>query len=201
MADTIESIEDGFKALPGELGGDPLSSTPAEVTDDGTNIYTVITGEGGKRLALEATDDQIIVVEDKFRTGFECKTCDGEQHTGKNCEWCKGTGVEPDSDTPRGCRFCANKIIGKQVCPDCKGTGGLLIAPDVAKRRPTTGVVTSIGPLVHEKGTLKVGTRVLYSLFAGSAIQFKQSVCVRIMHQHEVMCILHGAMKIGDNVK
>lgn len=160
------------------------------------NRYTVIKG-GNSGLALEAMGDLIIVVEDKFRTGFECKVCDGEKHLDEPCQHCNGTGATTGNAGTFPCGFC-KEFPGKKPCPECKGKGGLLIAPEIAQRRPTTGTVMSVG---LETKLLVPGDRVLYSLFAGSAIQFKQRAVIRIMHEHEVMCRMYGTSKIGDAVK
>lgn len=59
------------------------------------------------KLALEALGDVIIVKEDRFRTGYECQTCDGEGHTTTVCTRCKGSKIETIDDK----------------CPVCDGSG------------------------------------------------------------------------------
>lgn len=44
-------------------------------------------------LALESLGSNILILEDPFRTGFECKGCDGEGHTDKPCPNCHGNKV------------------------------------------------------------------------------------------------------------
>ena len=172
------------------------------------NRYTIIKGTGASQLALEAMGDLLIVVEDRFKSGFECPVCNSNgqyndimsdsierKKTKIPCEACNQTGkslVNPEIV----CKVCRGEK--EVICPSCGGSGGTLITPEVAQRRPTTGTVMSSGP---ETKFLSPGDRVLYSLFAGSAIQFKQRATVRIMHEHEVMCRLHGNLKVGDYVK
>src|SRR5437868_3186778 len=57
--------------------------------------------------ALEALDNFIIVQEDKFRTGYECKACDGEGHGTTVCPSCNGSKTQT----------VTNK------CPNCLGSG------------------------------------------------------------------------------
>lgn len=44
-------------------------------------------------IALEALNNNILILEDAFRTGFECKACDGEGHTKQLCPTCGGNKV------------------------------------------------------------------------------------------------------------
>ena len=107
---------------------------------------------------------------------------------------------------------------GKKVCPQCGGKGALIVAPQDSQRKPTSGVIKSVGPEVSDKPylhstmgsvetvknnpyPLKVGDRVLYSQFAGTGIELKQKGFIRIMHAHEVMCKLYGTGRLGDFVK
>lgn len=52
-------------------------------------VLAIIDGE----LALEALNNNIVILEDPFRTGFECKACDGEGHTKEPCKSCAGSKV------------------------------------------------------------------------------------------------------------
>ncbi len=179
---------------------DKAQETPSK------NRYTIIRGTGAAQLALEAMGDLLIVIEDKFKSGFECPVCNagGEYNelasstsvkTMIPCGDCASTGMSLLNPLIK-CKSCQGS--GSTVCPSCGGTGGTLITPETAQRRPTTGTVMSSGP---ETKFLFPGDRVLYSLFAGSAIQLKQRATVRIMHEHEVMCKLHGNLKVGDYIK
>ncbi len=167
--------------------------------------YTIVKS-GQNELVLEALGDLIIVLEDKFKTGFECSKCQGECYEDVPCKYCNGTGKEGIGDEERLCRFCCPKYLletgnvqpGKTLCNLCEGKGATLIAPDIAQRRPSSGKITSIGWDVKH---VAVGDRVLYSQFAGTGINFKQKDAVRIMHEHEVMCKIYGTGKFGDIVK
>src|SRR5690348_13340388 len=84
--------------------------------------------------ALEALDNFIIVQEDKFRTGYECKACDGEGHGTTVCPKCKGSKTRVISD------ICPERLGKKKVldlfralgepeglikyktCKECEGT-------------------------------------------------------------------------------
>jgi len=178
------------------------------ITEDKEALVNVaIVSDGRTEIAIEALDDQIIIEEDKFKSGYECTMCDGESYLDETCDFCKGAGKENVGTTEeRMCRMCCPPSLletlstkpGKKLCPTCKGQGSLIIAPQMSMRRPTSGVVKSIGPAVK---TIKVGDRALYSMFAGTAINFKQKGTIRIMHEHEVMSRLHGIGKIGEWIR
>lgn len=181
-------------------------------------------------LALECIGDQIIVLEDKFKTGYECSKCDGEGYTDEECDFCKGTGKENvGTERESLCRICCPRNLvdsgmyspGKKVCELCKGMGATIVAPQSSERKPTSGIIKSVGPDVLEdtfpkhwllkivwflRGKwwsypMKVGDRVLYSQFAGTGINLRQKDFIRIMHAHEVMCRIYGSGKLGDFVK
>lgn len=177
---------------------DAKSMTQLDVPEQLKKNVTIVTDKG-KSLALEATGDQIIVLQDKFRTGYECKTCDGEGYIEGKCGACNGEGIRGEAL----CNVCCPKNLlqsggyrmGGLICPNCKGMGSTIIAPDIAQRKATSGTIVSIGP---ECEYFVPGQRVLYSIFAGTEIEFKQKAVVRIMHEHEVMCRLWGVGNFGD---
>src|SRR3990172_5592755 len=163
------------------------------ITETGQpNIYTIVGGE----LAIEALGKRVIIVEDRFRTGYECSTCDGVGFFNEECPHCNGktilTGIESFSTCP-SCRI-EGRSTGKKLCPTCKGRGGLLIAPQEAEGRPSSGKIMSIGPEVK---ILKVGDRVIYSNYAGTAINFKQKAVVRILQEEEIFGRLYGTGDLG----
>lgn len=155
------------------------------------NIFSVPQGE----LGLEALDTHIIVEEDKFRTGYECKTCQGERFApDTKCPYCDGQKFVRDHDNNQmPCTRC--ECTGLRICTDCNGKGGLIVVPEEAMRRPTTGYVRSVGANVK---VLKVGDRVIYTNFVGHAINFKQRCVVRIMREHEVLGKLYGKKEISE---
>jgi len=113
-------------------------------------------------LKLRASGDRVIILEDEFRSGYECLRCLGKQIV--ECEQCNGTGQSTINNTLR-CSKCEGK---KRIsCPDCQGKGvekGGLIVPDASERRPTTGKIVSVGPKVEE---FVVGETVIYPDFVG----------------------------------
>lgn len=76
---------------------------------------------------------------------------------------------------------------------------GVLVIPDNAKRRPTTGVIKAAGPLAPmcesanlgctQKGCdkLHIGDRVLYGQFSGTLVQFKGKPAYTIFGADEVL--------------
>ena len=166
------------------------------------NTYTIVHGDKGD-IALVAWGDRLIIEEDKFKSGFECKTCDGDGHTDEVCPVCQGSKIELFDNVPTRCRACTvgtrdgRESYGYKLCPDCKGKGGLIITPETSQLRPSTGVIRSTGPDVK---FAKVGDHVLYSNMAGHAIHFKQKVVIRTMREHEVTTLIFGAGKIQEQL-
>jgi co-chaperonin GroES (HSP10) len=141
--------------------------------------------------ALRAIGERILVLEDEFKSGYECKDCDGKGHTDVVCKFCKGRRTYKGLDDGGSCPDCevgtsdGRKSFGYELCPTCKGQQARVIIPDSAKRRPLTGRILSIGRKVTE---FKVGDRVMYTNYTGTDFEIKGGIKVRIMLQHDVMC-------------
>jgi co-chaperonin GroES (HSP10) len=144
-------------------------------------------------LKFWALGDRVIIVEDEFKTGYECGVCGG---SGKApCGECGGVGTRNRGAVTVRCPHCAN---GAVTCPECNGKGGLLVAPEISQRRPTTGKVASAGPACK---TLKVGQAVMYSNYAGYVVDLARAgknVTVRILHETEVLCGMDGQLELRN---
>lgn len=186
---TVLPKEQSDKLLKEILEPDAFTNRPKD------NSYTII----DNRLAIEAKNTRIVIIEDEFKTGYECKACNGNLVViaiQELCPMCKSTGYEKGFDGLSECRICKGRK-GVRECGECKGKGGLLIAPETSKRRPTTGKVTSIGTDVK---VIKVGDHVLYQQQAGSAITLKGNVVLRIIHEDEVIACLYGVATLEQAV-
>jgi co-chaperonin GroES (HSP10) len=195
------------------------------------NTYILALG----KLGIEATDDKIVVVEDRFTNGSECRSCGGTGESNTECSLCHGVGEEPiQGGFSVQCRACGG--TGHKPCEACNGEGypkNVIIAPQTAQRRPSTGTIVSVGPLVgkyitqyptqitlykkvpstnyrgeptekeienYEEsptiidwGTVYfVGDRIIYSNFAGVAIELRQKIVIRIMRAHEILSKLYS---------
>lgn len=166
-------------------------------------------------IGLEAVGDNIIVLVDSYRSGYECTTCKG---TGK-LRMISRCACDPDiSDAelattvgvPRGCRnrFGApcescnfdyqSKRIDRTVdCHACKGKGATLIIPDRAQSLPTTGVILSVGPDVT-RGGIAVNKRVVATPHSGVFLPVMGNIPVRVYRQHEPLCIMYNIKKDGS---
>lgn len=196
------------------------SFLPAVGMDDTWNDQIYHINLGISSVGLSCIGDQIIVLEDKFRTGYECSKCDGECYLDEKCEFCNGTGKENyGTEQETICRMCCPRnlmdsfgvIPGKKICDRCGGKGSVIIAAPISQQKPSSGLIVSTGPDVlpdcrvinnitgqRWSYPMKIGDRVLYSRFAGSAIELKQKAVIRVLHAHEVLCKLYGKAKIGD---
>ena len=150
------------------------------------NIFHV--GEVG----FEAWEDRILVIEDPFRSGYECAKCN---KTGTVlCEGCAGTGMSAVVKDAR-CKQC--NATGKVMCPECQGKGEFLVIPQQSERRPTSGTIVSVGPRVRE---LRREQNVLYADYVGQVMDLsyedvhgaKQNCCLRVLRESEILCKLSG---------
>lgn len=144
-------------------------------------------------LKFWALGDRVLIIEDEFKSGYECSECGGSGNT--PCEGCGGTGRSKRMQMAR-CAVCEGK--GAVMCPTCLGKGGLLVAPEISQRRPTTGEVISVG---EKCVVLKPGQRVMYSNFAGYVVDLNRAgrnVAVRILHETEVLCAMEGQLLLKN---
>jgi co-chaperonin GroES (HSP10) len=146
-------------------------------------------------LTLEAHADRIVVVEDEFRSGYECATCGGTGNI-KCADCTDGTSaVNPLIK----CKSCAGTTW--ILCADCGGKGALLVIPEQSARRPTTGTIVSVGPDVTR---LTRGQSVIYPSFCGHVFDLNAvdlsgteiQVCIRIMRESEVIAKVSGHLDL-----
>jgi hypothetical protein len=139
----------------------------------------------GGKIALQATEDKIIILLDKFRSGYECTMCNGTGE-GRRCLDC-ANGVNSRGFKCKTCDGVPNRFIGAK-CPQCKGRGSSIIIPDSAKALPTSGTIVSVGPACSKR---KVGERVVFGAHVGFFLPFKGNVRLRMMREYEPLCLLY----------
>jgi co-chaperonin GroES (HSP10) len=152
-------------------------------------------------VSFRAKGDRLVIVEDPFVSGYECRTCLGKCSI--PCDQCENgrSKVNPEII----CKVCAGTT--KKTCPDCEGKGvikGGLVIAEKSQRRPTTGKIVSSGSMVGFKligdtyqkmESYKVGDRVMYGSFAGHSIDLDdkgKSVVLRILHDTEILSEVAG---------
>ena len=69
---------------------------------------------------FEANGHRMIVLQDEYRSGFECLKCNASGEI--ECNNCKGSGTSLVVKDAK-CSACNGR--GKSVCPECKGHGKL----------------------------------------------------------------------------
>jgi co-chaperonin GroES (HSP10) len=139
----------------------------------------------GGKIALQATEDKIIILLDKFKSGYECAMCGGTGD-GRRCIDCTD-GINARGFTCKICEGNPDRWIGKR-CPQCKGKGSTIIIPDSAKALPTSGTIVSVGPSCTKR---KVGERVVFGAHVGFFLPFKGNVRLRMMREYEPLCLLY----------
>jgi len=156
-------------------------SKPLEVSLEVENVIFVVGGKFG----LEAVEDKILILIDKYKSGYECHDCDG---TGvfNSCD-CTKKGTFGIKENGKTCTFreaCAKQTVGTK-CLRCNGTGSTLIVPENTRAIPTSGVIVSCGPKVK---TRRIGERVLFGAHTGYYLPFKGNAKIRCMREDEPLC-------------
>ena len=152
-------------------------------------------------LEMEAHGDRILVVEDEFRSGYECQDCLGKRKIKSPeiewliCDSCGGTGKSPVALNAR-CSQCNG--AGKLLCGTCHGKGGVLAVPDASERRPTTGVVVSTGPKVSANITR--GESVIYTSFSGHVYDLElpgdDTIVIRVIQESDILAKVSGHLEL-----
>jgi hypothetical protein len=165
-----------------------------EVSTDIKNVIFVVAG----KLGLEAIENKILILIDKFRSGYECKACN-ETGIYSGCE-CAQAGRYGENSTGKKCHYkdaCDKQVIGT-TCLSCKGTGSTIVMPENARAIPTSGVIVSIGPKCT---TRQIGERVLFGAHTGYYLPFKGNAKIRAMREDEPLCLIYSVTNnevLGD---
>lgn len=164
-----------------ELEDKPLNAIEVSTKQD--NIIFIV---GGK-LGLEAIGDKILILIDKFKSGYECKDCN-ETGIYIACECARaGTyGIKPSGKVCHFREACDRQTVGA-TCRTCNGTGSTLKIPETARAIPTSGVIVSIGPGVTKR---QIGERVLFGAHTGYFLPFKGNAKIRCMREDEPLCLI-----------
>jgi hypothetical protein len=165
-------------------------------------------------LEMEAAGDRLIVVQDEFRSGYECLTCKARdiriidqmhQASVLTCGMCAGLGHQLSSiveGAKRTCPQCEGR--GWHVCPDCQGTGtagGGIAHSQESERRPSTGTVYSKGSLVTR---YERGDGVIYASFSGHFWELEApdvhgnyvKIIIGILREDEVIARVKGHLEL-----
>lgn len=166
-------------------------------TKESDNVIFIVAG----KLGLEAIEDKILVLIDKFKSGYECRDCD-ETGIFIACP-CTKLGTPGTNANGRTCHYteaCAKQQVGNR-CRTCNGTGSTLVMPENARAIPTSGVIVSKGPNCKVR---EVGERVLFGAHTGYYLPFKGAAKIRVMREDEPMCKIYASNNnevLGDFIQ
>jgi co-chaperonin GroES (HSP10) len=76
---------------------------------------------------------------------------------------------------------------------------GRLIIPDKSKRSPTTGKVIAVSKEVLERGNIRVGMTVVYGMYSGTALKFKDVPVLRVLTEDEWLCEKEGTAEVEND--
>lgn len=151
-------------------------------------------------LTMEAFNDRLLVIEDEFRSGYECPDCVGKKKIKSPeleelvCESCDGTGK---SVIVRDAKCTRCKGLGRTVCGTCKGKGGVIVVAQASERRPTTGTVVSTGDKVERA---QRGESVIYTSFSGHVYDLElpggETIVIRVIQESDILAKVSGHLEL-----
>ena len=213
MADDFErgyemGVQDSIKEIQSipEVKYSHVDMGEVHVDDGEPNIIGLI--ELG--VGLEAVGDNILVLIDSYRSGYECTVCKGtgKLHRVSRCV-CDPDISDDRLDFPRGsrnrfgaeCETCNGSYLEMRIddvvtCNKCEGKGAILVIPENAKSLPTTGIILSMGPEVTRKG-IALNKRVVCTPHSGVGLPMKGNIPVKVYRQHEPLCVMYNIKKDG----
>lgn len=139
--------------------------------------------------------DNIMILEDEFKSSYDCRTCQGAGKLRSNCLKCDSTGkldakgmaLPKEAHDFVVCGLCDGFGYKDIDCSACNGKGAIVEIPKEQRKKPTSGTIVSIGPDVK---IYKVSDRVCYSNYIGNFLPFNDQDRIKIMREHEAMCLL-----------
>jgi hypothetical protein len=145
---------------------------------------------------MEATSDRVLIVEDDFRSGYECEACN--EVGSLVCPGCDGSGTSRVV-VGAACSMCHGDK--KITCESCKGKGVLLEIPQASKRRPTTGIIVSVG---WEVKNFAIGDFALFPNYCGEVYDLsgvnsdgqELTVVLRMLKEREIIARITGHLKL-----
>jgi chaperonin GroES len=75
---------------------------------------------------------------------------------------------------------------------------GVIVVPDKAKRRPTTGVIVKVGKNAGDDNEFKEGDHILYAQFSGTGIKVAGQPEYRVLSPDEVLLFLDADVIVEE---
>jgi len=158
-----------------------------QITKDNSN-YAEFPGFPYK---IRAFGENILVIVDTFKSGYECRECKGLGH--RNMQTWEQTGEFLAQNLPK------MALKNTQIkCEACGGKGTLLHLADEGKALPCTGVVASMGFEAMAKAEFKLYDRVLFGPFSGRFVPLKAGVLIKLMSYREASGGIEGGEDLAS---
>lgn len=149
-------------------------------------------------------DGRVLVKVDEFRSKYACTACKGKGHTEEPCPRCNGTKLYFDGTANSPCQACTvgssdgRKTYGFKLCPQCKGTQGTIIIPDMSQKASESGDVLAISRVGIN--ILKPGMKILMATYTGVPFKFLD-IDMRVLIEKDVLGILRQLKSNTENIE
>lgn len=207
MTESIGVQLDGTKELLERQEKERLTNLGSVmVIDDDKNFATI----PGFPYEFEAFGDKVLIAVDVFKSGYECKDCNGTGRIKEDCTCVKrgrpgfkyNAVAESEPAFNIKCPECQGDYESKhkdETCAVCKGNGALIIVPEASKDMCTTGVIVSVGDSLAQYPRLKNGVRVVFGRFSGTGLPTKAvGIMFKFLRVHEILGFIHKGEPLGS---
>lgn len=140
---------------------------------------------------IKALGENILVIVDTFKSGYECRECKGLGH--RVVKVPTDTGEKLPGGIPK-----MTLLTQELKCEACNGKGTLLHLADESKALPCTGVVASMGAEASLNAEFKLYDRVLFGPFSGRFVPLKAGVLIKLMGYREASGAIIGGEDLAS---
>lgn len=192
-------------------GFDPKKDNPNPQWANIKNQYLISPIYGG--------NGRVLIMEDPFKSRFDCTGCGGKGHTEEICPECNGErtikrvikktlvkGKWEEECSIEACAACApandptnavNRSYGYKLCPQCNGKQGTIIIPEEGQKNTTTGTVLAVSD--RDILEVKPNDKVMFTNYTGSPFKFLD-IDLRICIERDLLGKVKQLKKVTDGL-